>query len=306
MTQLGKHSSFTTRLAPASLLFLLLSVVLGFMPAHAAKSRSSLKPGAVQEWLDKYYLPLPAEGAPYGVYTDAQAQAYADQVFALTNAERAKKGHTQLRRNPHLDAVAQAHAIHMAQARFFEHESPLGMEVFQRLDAAGSPGWSWAGENIAAGYRTPEVAMKEWMDSSGHRKNIRNEEYREIGVGVYYDASTEYGWFWVQVFATFDGRYEVARLNDEAPGWLPTRGAGSALSSTRFMGSISNGEAAVPGHALAASTAEGRDYPPDETVATADAPVEPGVAPAVPLELEATDDGPDWTEAHPQSQQDPQ
>ena len=59
------------------------------------------------------------------------------------------------------------------------------------------------GENIAAGYRTPEQAHKSWMDSGGHRKNIRNENYRYMGVGAYYLPGSEYGWYWVQVFATY-------------------------------------------------------------------------------------------------------
>lgn len=298
MTKTGKHSLFTTRLAPASLLFLLATVLLGTPAgrAHAAKGHNSLKPGAQQEWLDKYYLPLPATGAAYGIYPDAQAQAYADEVFTRTNAEREKKGHTVLRRNPHLDAVAQAHAIHMAKGRFFEHESPLGMEVFERLDAAGCPSWSWAGENIAAGYRTPQIAMKEWMDSSGHRKNIRNEEYREIGVGVYYDASTEYGWFWVQVFATFDGGTRLHSGDGAGRSWVEPTGALATGGKERFMGALVDGHPAGAEHALAPSSAEGQDYAAQQAEAEASDDL---AIPDPSLELKATDDGPDWEAAHP-------
>ncbi|MFP3338704.1 CAP domain-containing protein, partial [Micrococcus sp. SIMBA_131] len=55
-----------------------------------------------------------------------------------------------------------------------------------------------AGENIAAGQATPEEVVKAWMNSEGHRKNILNPGYTEIGVG--YISGGSYGHYWTQMF----------------------------------------------------------------------------------------------------------
>ncbi len=159
---------------------------------------------AARQWLSGWYTSLPALTSPGGVYGDAQAAGFADEVFQLLNAERIDKSHTPLKRDPHLDAVAQAHARQMAEAGFFDHANPQGLQVFERIDAIGAPRWYTAGENIAAGYQTPQAAHQGWMDSRGHKKNIRNEQYRYVGIGAYHAPQTELGWYWVQVFASFD------------------------------------------------------------------------------------------------------
>lgn len=177
---------------------------------------------AEQEWLEKYYLPLPAPGAPYGVYASAAEQAEADSLFALVNQFRVRKGAGMLRRDAHLDAVAQAHALHMARAGFFDHRDPLGMEVYERINAAGAPGWRAAGENIAAGQRSAREVHETWLGSKGHRRNVLSEQYECIGIGAAYLPGTEFGWFWVQVFATFDGH--------TASSWIEPLGSSSAAA----------------------------------------------------------------------------
>ena len=56
------------------------------------------------------------------------------------------------------------------------------------------------GENIAAGSATPETVVKQWMNSPGHRANILNSDYEELGVGYAYKSGSEYGHYWVQMF----------------------------------------------------------------------------------------------------------
>ena len=171
----------------------------------AAPSMNHWPGGRSLEWVSSYYCCLPALQGENAVYQDARARQYADEILRMTNEARAKKGHPPLKRSPHLDAVSQAHALHMAERGFFEHEDPLGLEAWDRMEAADCPEYWLSGENIAAGYRTPEQAHKSWMDSDGHRKNIRKDEYEYIGIGVYYDEDSDYGWYWVQTFATFRG-----------------------------------------------------------------------------------------------------
>ena len=54
-----------------------------------------------------------------------------------------------------------------------------------------------AGENIAMGHPTPEMVVKAWMESPGHRKNIMSGNFGNLGVGVYNDNGTIY---WTQMF----------------------------------------------------------------------------------------------------------
>lgn len=55
-----------------------------------------------------------------------------------------------------------------------------------------------AGENIAAGQRTPKDVVTAWMNSDGHRKNILSSSFTEIGVG--YAKGGAYGHYWTQMF----------------------------------------------------------------------------------------------------------
>ena len=55
-------------------------------------------------------------------------------------------------------------------------------------------------ENIAAGNSTPEETVEQWMNSPGHRENILNKDYKELGVGYYYKSNSEYKYYWVQLF----------------------------------------------------------------------------------------------------------
>ena len=160
--------------------------------------------GSSLEWVESYYLPLPTLQGDLSVYQDARAQRYADEIFRMTNEARAKKGHPPLQRSRQLDGVSQAHAVHMASRGFFEHEDPYGLSAWDRMEAADCPRYWLSGENIAAGYRNADEAHESWMDSDGHRKNIRRDEYDYIGIGVYYDEDSEYGWYWVQTFASFN------------------------------------------------------------------------------------------------------
>src|SRR5439155_23515558 len=68
-------------------------------------------------------------------------------------------------------------------AGFFEHVGPDGVAPGQRIEKQGYD-WSWWGENIAWGYSTPEVVVQGWMSSPGHRANILNPRFLDLGIGV--------------------------------------------------------------------------------------------------------------------------
>nr|BFD86681.1 CAP domain-containing protein [Streptomyces sp. Xyl84] len=122
--------------------------------------------------------------------------AVAAQVLELVNAERAKAGCSALTADPTLAAAAQAHSEDMAAHQNMSHTGSDGSAPGDRITAAGYA-WSTYGENVAYGYSTPEQVMAAWMASPGHKANILNCSFKEIGVGL-----AQPGAYWTQDFAT--------------------------------------------------------------------------------------------------------
>ncbi|MFE4307773.1 CAP domain-containing protein [Streptomyces sp. NPDC056891] len=134
-------------------------------------------------------------GTGAGPQNDNGQSSEADQVIALVNAERAKAGCGPLSANATLTRAAQGHSDDMAARDFFDHTNPDGAGPGERVTAAGYP-WSTYGENIAMGQSSPEQVMESWMNSPGHRANILNCDFKEIGVGIH----SQGGPYWTQVF----------------------------------------------------------------------------------------------------------
>jgi uncharacterized protein YkwD len=108
----------------------------------------------------------------------------------LLNQERAKRGMHKLRLNGRLSRAAVRHARDMVRRRYFSHYSPSGSTFLQRIRRTGylsrARAWS-AGENIAwgsGGLDTPRAIVRAWMNSPGHKANILNRRFREMGLGV--------------------------------------------------------------------------------------------------------------------------
>ncbi|MFD1861928.1 S-layer homology domain-containing protein [Planococcus chinensis] len=123
--------------------------------------------------------------------------AFMSEVLVLVNKERAKAGVPALKSHAGVQSLAIAKSKDMAANNYFDHRSPtLGMYSDQ-LKRAGIS-YSSAGENIAAGQRTPEAVMQSWMSSPGHRSNILSSGYTHIGIGTYKGGS--YGYYHTQIF----------------------------------------------------------------------------------------------------------
>ncbi|MET9674431.1 CAP domain-containing protein [Streptomyces sp. NPDC006482] len=123
------------------------------------------------------------------------ADSTAQQVIDLVNSARAEEGCGPLTGNAQLHQAAQGHSEDMAARDFFDHTDPDGDGPGERITAAGYA-WSTYGENIAMGQQTPEQVMDSWMNSPGHRANILNCSFKEIGIGLY----TSGGPYWTQAF----------------------------------------------------------------------------------------------------------
>ena len=123
------------------------------------------------------------------------AEAMASEVVRLTNIERAKAGRSALIYNASLQRGAMMRAKEISIK--FSHERPNGESFTTILNECGAGHIS--GENIAAGQKSPELAVKAWMNSQGHKLTMLDKENLYIGVGFYQDNDGRY--YWVQNFA---------------------------------------------------------------------------------------------------------
>jgi len=126
------------------------------------------------------------------------------EVIVLTNQERAANSLHPLSYDANLATSARGHATDMAVQEYFNHVSLDGRTFSQRVTAAGYV-YNSAGENIAAGYRTATLVVTAWMNSPGHRANILNTTFCDIGIGYAYEASSRYNEYWVQNFGRKQG-----------------------------------------------------------------------------------------------------
>ncbi len=124
---------------------------------------------------------------------------YADdpsELLALVNAERANACLAPLTFSWHLSEIAIRHTQDMVDRGYFSHiapdPAPNGVTPAERVTNGGYY-WLWIGENLATGFGSPGEAFAAWMNSPGHRANILNPEFVEMGMARIGDT-------WTQIF----------------------------------------------------------------------------------------------------------
>ncbi|OEJ62174.1 RNA polymerase [Streptomyces agglomeratus] len=168
-------------------------------PAGKPSKKTSPRPTPTKSATRSPSKPSPRPAPPKprpAVQPDTAPSSFAQQVTALVNTERAENGCGPVSQNSRLDTAAARHSADMAARDFFDHTNPDGAGPGERITAAGY-GWSTYGENIARGQQTPAEVMESWMNSSGHRANILNCSFKEIGIGKHEGSG---GPWWTQVF----------------------------------------------------------------------------------------------------------
>lgn len=164
-------------------------------------------------------LAAPGAAAAGGrcAYADAEPReasraAFEQATVCLLNHKRQEHGLDRLQRDRRLSRAAHAHTFDMIRGRYFAHVSRRGRDVGDRLAHTGytrGARWWLVGENLAWGggsLSTPRQIMSAWMDSPGHRANILNRDFREIGVAVAFDAPVQVGSSAATYTTTFGAR----------------------------------------------------------------------------------------------------
>ncbi|MBN9654592.1 hypothetical protein J0K78_09980 [Halobacillus sp. GSS1] len=129
-----------------------------------------------------------------------ELKEFEQEVVALVNKEREERGLEPLKTHNRLSALANVKSQDMADKRYFSHTSPTYGSPFEMMDEFDFR-YRAAGENIAAGQRSPEEVVEGWMNSDGHRANILHEDFTHIGVG-YMEGEGPYKRYWTQLFMT--------------------------------------------------------------------------------------------------------
>lgn len=135
---------------------------------------------------DKVYVPL-----------FSSVKAIEKEVIRLTNLERQKAGLSPLKYNWELSRVARYKSEDMSSKGYFSHTSPTYGSPFTMMTNFRIR-YTAAGENIAMGQPTAQAVVSGWMNSSGHRANILNTNFTEIGVGYAKNSSGRI--YWTQMF----------------------------------------------------------------------------------------------------------
>lgn len=161
--------------------FVIVAVMEG-LPERATEWIKSDRDWAA--FLTKVNLPQSLPGPLLGPLDLQPSQLTRDGVISETNKHREQNGEAPLRMNEKLNLAAKAKLDDMFRQQYFEHESPDGKNP---ADVIGATGYEYlvVGENLALGnYKDDVILVEAWMNSPGHRANILDGKFNEIGVAV--------------------------------------------------------------------------------------------------------------------------
>jgi uncharacterized protein YkwD len=117
-----------------------------------------------------------------GCTPGGSAKPWVGHMLDELNLYRTAAGAPPLQLCTTLMSAAQGHSDDQAVNNTMTHTGSNGSDIGTRADAAGYTNWTALGENVAMGYSTVDTVMAAWMASTGHRANILNPAYRDVGL----------------------------------------------------------------------------------------------------------------------------
>lgn len=106
-----------------------------------------------------------------------------ENIINLANQARIENGLGELKGSTLLSRAAQNKANDMLARQYFAHNTPDGQTPWTFIKAVGYS-YTTAGENLAIDFTQAENIQAAWMNSPGHRANILNGNFTEIGIGI--------------------------------------------------------------------------------------------------------------------------
>jgi len=131
-------------------------------------------------------------------------------LISLINAYRSSNGLQQVSSNGALTGAATWMASDMAAKNYIGHVSSDGRSPTQRMSAFGYPAPSmYTGEDLGAGFGTASAVLAGWQASAAHNAVLLNPNYDAVGIGLVYNASSTYRWYWAADFGGSGGTAKV-------------------------------------------------------------------------------------------------
>jgi uncharacterized protein YkwD len=131
-------------------------------------------------------------------------------LIALVNVHRLNNGLQPVSSNGALTAAAAWMAGDMAAKNYVGHVSSDGRSPTQRMSAFGYPATSmYTGEDLGAGHRTASAVFAGWQASAAHNAVLLNPNYNAVGIGLVYNPSSTYKWYWAADFGGPGGTVKV-------------------------------------------------------------------------------------------------
>jgi hypothetical protein len=189
-------------------------------------------------------------------YTDILASIISSVLVDETNVNREEKNILPLLANDLLERAAYMKAQDMATDEYFAHTSPDGKSPWYWLDQVDY-NYLAAGENLAVNFVDSEDVVNAWMDSPGHRANILNEKYTEIGIAT---ARGKYkgqdAVFVVQYFGKPVSALAVVKPIEQIPGFTIPQKQTSEQQIAQSPPEVVKGEMTIEKTELLAETQE--------------------------------------------------
>lgn len=194
----------------------------------------------------------------------AQSVTAQGDLISLINAYRSSNGLQQVSSNGALTAAATWMAGDMAAKNYIGHVSSDGRSPTQRLSAFGYPATSmFTGEDLGAGFGTASAALAGWQASAAHNAVLLNPNYDAVGIGLMYNASSTYKWYWA---ADFGGPGATVKVIIPPPTPQPVAPARPSIAPAPVV------ERAIP--APRGSSPQGASLTVDPEAAARDAQIE--------------------------------
>jgi len=189
-------------------LSILISIMLGFVvlffwPFFNFKAEETIViPAKIIETIEREIITPSPLKAPEKT-EDPSIFLNENKIIEWTNVQREKQGLNRLKENPKLNEMAKLKVEDMFKNQYFEHDSPEGIGV-KNLAEDVNYQFLTVGENLAMGnFKSDKDLVEAWMASPGHRENILNANYQEIGVAIKKDFfEGKLVWMAVQHFGT--------------------------------------------------------------------------------------------------------
>lgn len=125
----------------------------------------------------------PMPEATVNVALSSNTKQVERNILTSINAQRNANGLRKLQLNAKLSRAAQKHADDMTRRGYFSHTAPDGTRPLARVTKVGYKGCLVA-ENLSYSWKSVDLAMADWMRSSGHRSNVLHPQFKEVGIGI--------------------------------------------------------------------------------------------------------------------------